>query len=48
MNLVVLQNLLDNISFAVLFITMLIYWVGAAFGGCITTVGFSEPSAKET
>lgn len=31
MNLVVLQNSLDNISFAVLFITMLVYWVGAAF-----------------
>ena len=31
MNLVVLQNWLDNISFAVLFITMLIYWIGAAF-----------------
>lgn len=32
MNLVLLQNWLDNISFFVLFITMLIYWVGAAFG----------------
>lgn len=32
MDLVVLQNWLDNASFAVLFITMLIYWVGAAFG----------------
>ena len=31
MNLVVLQNLLDNISFAVLFVTMLVYWIGAAF-----------------
>lgn len=31
MNLVVLQNWLDNASFAVLFLTMLIYWVGAAF-----------------
>ncbi|NET02892.1 MAG: c-type cytochrome biogenesis protein CcsB [Sphaerospermopsis sp. SIO1G1] len=31
MNLVVLQNWLDNASFAVLFCTMLIYWVGAAF-----------------
>ena len=30
-NLVSLQNILDNISFAVLFITMLIYWAGAAF-----------------
>ncbi|MBD2741326.1 c-type cytochrome biogenesis protein CcsB [Coleofasciculus sp. FACHB-1120] len=33
MNLVALQNGLDNISFAVLFATMLIYWVGAAFNG---------------
>lgn len=32
MDLVVLQNGLDNISFAILFLTMLIYWVGAAFG----------------
>ena len=32
MDLIVLQNWLDNVSFAVLFITMLIYWVGAAFG----------------
>ena len=31
MDLVALQNGLDNISFAVLFVTMLIYWVGAAF-----------------
>ncbi len=31
MNLVTLQSGLDNISFAVLFVTMLIYWVGAAF-----------------
>ncbi len=31
MDLVNLQNTLDNISFAVLFITMLCYWVGAAF-----------------
>jgi cytochrome c-type biogenesis protein CcsB len=31
MNLVVLQNGLDNISFAILFITLLLYWVGAAF-----------------
>ncbi|MDT9196535.1 c-type cytochrome biogenesis protein CcsB [Limnospira fusiformis KN01] len=31
MDLVVLQNQLDNISFAILLITMLIYWVGAAF-----------------
>jgi cytochrome c-type biogenesis protein CcsB len=31
MNLVLLQNWLDNGSFAVLFLTMLVYWVGAAF-----------------
>ncbi len=31
MNLVGLQNWLDNVSFAVLFATMLIYWSGAAF-----------------
>ncbi|MGK7921381.1 MAG: c-type cytochrome biogenesis protein CcsB [Trichodesmium sp.] len=31
MDLVKVQNLLDNISFAILFATMLIYWVGAAF-----------------
>ena len=31
MDLVALQNGLDNISFAVLLVTMLIYWVGAAF-----------------
>ncbi|GET37368.1 c-type cytochrome biogenesis protein CcsB [Microseira wollei] len=31
MDLVLLQNWLDNTSFAVLFITMLIYWGGAAF-----------------
>lgn len=31
MDLVVLQNQLDNISFAILLVTMLIYWVGAAF-----------------
>jgi cytochrome c-type biogenesis protein CcsB len=31
MDLVRLQGLLDNASFAVLFITMLTYWVGAAF-----------------
>ncbi|MEO1183825.1 MAG: c-type cytochrome biogenesis protein CcsB, partial [Cyanobacteria bacterium J06636_27] len=31
MDLVVLQNWLDNTSFLVLFLTMLIYWVGAAF-----------------
>ena len=31
MDLVVLQNWLDNASFLILFVTMLIYWVGAAF-----------------
>lgn len=31
MNLITLQNWLDNASFAVLFITMLVYWGGAAF-----------------
>ncbi|MFB2839756.1 c-type cytochrome biogenesis protein CcsB [Floridanema evergladense] len=31
MNLVLLQNWLDNTSFAILFMTMLIYWGGAAF-----------------
>ncbi|MBD2771441.1 c-type cytochrome biogenesis protein CcsB [Iningainema tapete] len=40
MNLVVLQNWLDNTSFAVLFITMLVYWIGAAFPNLpLTTVG---------
>jgi cytochrome c-type biogenesis protein CcsB len=33
MNLVSLQNQLDNLSFGVLLLTMLIYWVGAAFPG---------------
>jgi cytochrome c-type biogenesis protein CcsB len=31
MDLIALQNGLDNISFAVLFVTMLLYWLGAAF-----------------
>jgi hypothetical protein len=31
MNLVSLQGWLDNAAFAVLFITMLAYWAGAAF-----------------
>lgn len=31
MDLVALQGILDNVSFAVLFVTMLVYWVGAAF-----------------
>ena len=33
MDLIKLQNILDNTSFAILFLTMLIYWVGAAFRG---------------
>lgn len=33
MDLVGLQNILDNVSFAVLLSTMLLYWVGAAFPG---------------
>lgn len=32
MDLVALQNGLDNISFLVLFLTMLVYWTGIAFG----------------
>ncbi len=31
MDLVALQSVLDNLSFAVLFATMLVYWTGAAF-----------------
>ncbi|MBE9189908.1 c-type cytochrome biogenesis protein CcsB [Gloeocapsopsis crepidinum LEGE 06123] len=31
MNLVLLQNWLDNASFAILFMTMLLYWTGVAF-----------------
>lgn len=31
MNLVLLQGWLDNAAFAVLFVTMLVYWAGAAF-----------------
>jgi cytochrome c-type biogenesis protein CcsB len=31
MNLVALQGILDNVSFGVLFVTMLVYWTGAAF-----------------
>src|SRR5512147_654671 len=38
MNLVVLQNWLDNASFAILFCTMLVYWVGAAFPSLSVTV----------
>jgi cytochrome c-type biogenesis protein CcsB len=37
MNLVTLQNWLDNASFAVLFVTMLVYWVGAAFPNLVLT-----------
>lgn len=33
MDLVALQNSLDNLSFAVLLATMLVYWTGAAFPG---------------
>ncbi|NEQ19917.1 MAG: c-type cytochrome biogenesis protein CcsB [Microcoleus sp. SIO2G3] len=39
MNLIALQNWLDNASFAVLFVTMLVYWGGAAFPNLPTTVG---------
>lgn len=40
-NLVSLQNILDNTSFAVLFLTMLVYWSGAAFPNLsyLTTIG---------
>ncbi|MBE9030624.1 c-type cytochrome biogenesis protein CcsB [filamentous cyanobacterium LEGE 11480] len=31
MNLVALQGYLDNVAFGVLFVTMLVYWVGVAF-----------------
>ncbi len=33
MDLIALQNFLDNTSFLILFLTMLIYWAGAAFQG---------------
>jgi cytochrome c-type biogenesis protein CcsB len=41
MDLVVLQNWLDNGAFSVLFITMLLYWVGAVFKGIpyLSTLG---------
>ncbi|ARV61848.1 c-type cytochrome biogenesis protein CcsB [Nostocales cyanobacterium HT-58-2] len=40
MNLVALQNWLDNASFAILFVTMLVYWGGAAFPNLpVTAVG---------
>jgi len=32
MDLIALQHQLDNLSFLVLFLTMLTYWVGTAFG----------------
>jgi cytochrome c-type biogenesis protein CcsB len=41
MDLVQLQNKLDNISFLVLFLTMLMYWVGAAFGAIPYLSAFS-------
>ncbi|MGL5034563.1 MAG: c-type cytochrome biogenesis protein CcsB [Microcystaceae cyanobacterium] len=45
MNLVSLENLLDNISFLLLFATMLVYWVGAVFPqpglGSLGTVGMA-------
>jgi cytochrome c-type biogenesis protein CcsB len=43
MDLVVLQGYLDNISFGVLFATMLIYWVGVAFprASLLPTLGTS-------
>ncbi|HEY9606685.1 MAG TPA: c-type cytochrome biogenesis protein CcsB [Allocoleopsis sp.] len=41
MDLVALQNGLDNISFAVLFVTMLMYWVGAAFPSIPYLAGLS-------
>ncbi|MBW4634822.1 MAG: c-type cytochrome biogenesis protein CcsB [Iphinoe sp. HA4291-MV1] len=37
MNLVTLQSWLDNASFAILFVTMLVYWGGAAFPNLPTT-----------
>lgn len=39
MNLVELQNWLDNATFAVLFVTMLVYWGGAAFPNLPALVG---------
>jgi len=39
MDLITLQHHLDNISFFVLFLTMLIYWVGTAF----SNLGFLHP-----
>jgi cytochrome c-type biogenesis protein CcsB len=40
MNLITLENVLDNLSFAVLFVTMLIYWGGAAFPQVPLLAGF--------
>ncbi|WP_414586745.1 c-type cytochrome biogenesis protein CcsB [Scytonema sp. PCC 10023] len=37
MNLIALQSWLDNASFAILFVTMLVYWGGAAFPNLPTT-----------
>ncbi len=41
MDLIALQGWLDNISFAVLLITMLLYWCGAAFpsAGLLASLG---------
>ena len=49
MDLVVLQTWLDNASFAVLLVTMLLYWVGAAFPqwvvlGSLGTAGMAIPA----
>jgi cytochrome c-type biogenesis protein CcsB len=43
MDLIALENLLDNTSFAILLLTMLVYWVGAAFPGIpyLATLGTS-------
>jgi cytochrome c-type biogenesis protein CcsB len=42
MDLVKLQTVLDNASFAVLFLTMLVYWVGGAFPGIPYLAGFGS------
>jgi cytochrome c-type biogenesis protein CcsB len=42
MDLVALQTVLDNASFAVLLLTMLVYWVGAAFPGIPYLVGLGS------
>ncbi len=43
MDLIALENLLDNTSFAILLLTMLVYWVAAAFPGIpyLSTLGTS-------